>query len=140
MLFDPTERNVHAFLIPTRARAMKELVLALTIHDKDVTMAKPAQVAFIIRTGLTPPSEKCGAAKTHSLRTAAHHRGANPRTVSIPDKGSGSRQLAPLPQHQGCDSPPHTGKQWPALLSSLWPDSGASPVCIRTSARGITRD
>ena len=34
MLFDPTERNVNPFLIPTRARAMKELVLALAIHDK----------------------------------------------------------------------------------------------------------
>ena len=33
-LFDPTERNAHPFLIPTRARAMKELVLALAIHDK----------------------------------------------------------------------------------------------------------
>ena len=64
MLFDPTERNVNPSQIPTGARAMKELVLALAIHDKDVTMAKPAQVAFIIRTGLTSPSEKCRAAKT----------------------------------------------------------------------------
>ena len=54
MLFDPTERNVNPFL---RIRPMKELVLALAIHDKIVTMAKPTQVAFIIQTGLTPPSE-----------------------------------------------------------------------------------
>ena len=65
MLFDPTERNVDPFLFPARIRTMKKLVLALAIHDKDVTMAKPTQVAFIIRTGLTPPSEGCGAAKTH---------------------------------------------------------------------------
>ena len=65
MLFDPTERNVNPFQIPTGARAMKELVLALAIHDKDVTMAKPAQVTFTIRTGLTTPSEQCGATKTH---------------------------------------------------------------------------
>ena len=65
MLFDPTERNVNPFLIPTRSRAMKELILALAIHDWDVTMTKPAQVAFIIRTGLTSPSEQCRAAKTH---------------------------------------------------------------------------
>ena len=64
MLFDPTERNVDPFLFPARIRTMKELVLALAIHDKYVTMAKPAQVAFIIRTGLTPPSEDCRAAKT----------------------------------------------------------------------------
>ena len=49
MLFDPTGRNVYPFLFPTRIRTMKKLVL---IHDKIVTMAKPAQVAFIIRTGL----------------------------------------------------------------------------------------
>ena len=44
---------------------MQELVLALGIHDKVVTMAKPTQVAVIIRTGLTPPPEDCRAAKTH---------------------------------------------------------------------------
>ena len=65
MLFDPTERDVDPFLIRTGIRTMTELILALAIHDQDVTMAKPAQVSFIIRTGLTPPSEDCGAAKTH---------------------------------------------------------------------------
>ena len=65
MLFDPTERNVDPFLFPTGIRTMKKLVLASAIHDKNVTVAKTAQVAFIIRTGLTPPSEDCGAAKTH---------------------------------------------------------------------------
>ena len=65
MLFDTTERNVNPFLFQTRIRTMKKLVLALTIHDKDVTMAKTPQVSFIIRTGLTPPFEDCGAAKTH---------------------------------------------------------------------------
>ena len=65
MLFDPTERNVNPFLFQTGTRTMKELVLALAIHDKNVTTAKPAQVAFIIRTGLTPPFEDCGAAKTN---------------------------------------------------------------------------
>ena len=65
MLFDPTERNVNPCLIETRARAMKELVLALAIHDKDVTMAETAQVSLIIRTGPTPPSEDCGGTMTH---------------------------------------------------------------------------
>ena len=37
MLFDPTERNVNPFLFPARVRPMKELVLVLTIHDKNVT-------------------------------------------------------------------------------------------------------
>ena len=55
MLFDPTERNVNPILFPARVRPMKELVLALTIHDKNVTMVKPTRVAFIRRTGLTLP-------------------------------------------------------------------------------------
>ena len=65
MLFDPTERNVNAILFPARVRPMKELVLALTIHDKNVTIVKPARAAFIRRTELTPPSEKCEVTKTH---------------------------------------------------------------------------
>ena len=64
MLFDPTERNVNPILFPARVRPMKELVLALTINDKNVTMAKPARAAFISRTGLTPPPEKCKVNKT----------------------------------------------------------------------------
>ena len=63
MLFDLTERKVDPFLFLARFRTMKELVLALAIHDKNVTMATAAQVSFIVRTRLTPPSEKCGAAK-----------------------------------------------------------------------------
>ena len=65
MLFDPTERNVDPFLSPTRIRTLKKLVLTSAVHDKNVTMAETAQVSFIIRTGLTPPSEDCGSAKTH---------------------------------------------------------------------------
>ena len=64
MLFDPPERNVNPFLLPARIRPMKKRVLTLAIHDKNITMAKAAQVAFIIRTGLTPPSEDHKAAKT----------------------------------------------------------------------------
>ena len=65
MLFDPTERNVDPFLFPTRIRTMKKLVLTSAIHDKYVTMVKPARATFIGRTGLTLPSEKCEVTKTH---------------------------------------------------------------------------
>ena len=108
MLFDPTERNVDPFLFPTRIRTMKKLVLALAIDDKNVAMAKTAQVSFIIRTGLTSPSEDRRAAKTHRNnefgitappQTAVRHRDANQHTSSISGEGSGLRQLAPLPQH-----------------------------------------
>ena len=63
MLFDPTERNVNPF--QTKICTMQELVLALAFHDKNVTMANPARVAFLIRTGQTSPFEDCGAAKAH---------------------------------------------------------------------------
>ena len=112
MLFDPTERNVNPILFPARVRPMKELVLTLAIHDKNVTMAKTAQVSFIIRTGRTSPSEDRRAAKTHrnnefgitAPQTAVRHRDANPHTIHIPDKGSGSRQSAPSPQHTKASS------------------------------------
>ena len=58
MLFDATERDVNPFLIRTRIRTMTKLVLALAIHDKDVTMAKPARVILIAWTGLTLPFEE----------------------------------------------------------------------------------
>ena len=65
MLFDPTERDVHPFLIRTGIRAMTELILSLTIHDKDVTMAKPARVTVIAWTGLIFPFEERRSPKAH---------------------------------------------------------------------------
>ena len=101
MLFDPTERNVDPFLFPTRIRTMKKLVLTSAILDKTVTMAETAQVSLIIRTGPTPPSEKCRAAKTHrnnelGITVLSKQRfvitvPTNTR-VPIPDEGSGSRR------------------------------------------------
>ena len=98
MLFDATERNVDPFLCPARIRTMKKLILALAIHDKNVTMARPSQVAFIIWTRLTPPSEDCSAAKPHRngglgspnpplppTQTEAHHRSASEHTSSVSD-------------------------------------------------------
>ena len=65
MLFDPTVRNVNPFLIRTGIRTMRKLVLALAIHDKDVTMAKPARVSLIARTGRTLPFEERLGPKAH---------------------------------------------------------------------------
>ena len=94
MLFDPTERNIYPFLFPARIRAMKELIPTLAIHDKDVTMAETAQVGFIPQTGLALPSEDCRVAKTH--RNDGSSLQCHPTRA---DKGSGSHQLAALPQH-----------------------------------------
>ena len=65
MLFHRTERDVNPFLIRTGIRTMTELILALTIHDKDVTMAKRAPVTVIVWTGLTLPFEKRLGPKAH---------------------------------------------------------------------------
>ena len=153
MLFDPTKRNVDPFLFPTGIRTMKKLVLTSAIHDKNVTMAKTAQVSFTVRTGPTPPSEDCGATKTHrndelGITVLSKQKFINtmptntrfPSPIKVLVRGSWHIPLNTPRLHQGCDSPPHSDEQWPALLSSLWPDSGALPVRIRTSARGITGD
>ena len=151
MLF--TERNVDPFLFPTGIRSVKKLVLTSAIHDKNVTNAETAQVPLIIRTGPTPPSEDFGATKTHrnnefGIPTLSKQRFVItvPTNTRVPSPikvqvRSGWHLLLSTPRlHQGCDSPPHTGKQWPAPLSSVRPDSGALPVRIRTSAWGITGD
>ena len=143
MLFDPRERNVNPILFPTRARPMKKLVLALTIHDKNVTMVKPARAILIGRTGLTSPPEKCEATKTHrynelGIPTLSKQRFvvAMPTNTRFPSpmkvqvRGSWHIPLSTPRLHQVCNGPPHTGKQWPAPLSSVWPYSGASPIRI----------
>ena len=116
MLFDPTERDVNPFLIRTGIRTMKKLVLALAIHDKDVTMAKPARVGFIIRTGLTLPFEDRRAVKTHwnnefgltalskqrlVIAVPSHTRVLSP--IQVHFRGSWHLPLCTPWLHQGCD-------------------------------------
>ena len=65
MLPDPTERNVNPLLFQTGIRTMKKLVLALAIHDKNVTMAKVTRASIIVQTGLGLLSEERLGPKTH---------------------------------------------------------------------------
>ena len=65
MLFDAPERNVNPLLLQARIRTMKELVLALTIHDQKITMVKPARISFTVRTGLALPLEARPSTETH---------------------------------------------------------------------------
>ena len=58
MLPDPTERDVNPLLFQTVNRTVKELVLTMAIHDKNVTMAKTAQATFTLRTRLALPFEE----------------------------------------------------------------------------------
>ena len=122
MLFDPTERNVNPFLFPARVRPMKELILTLAIHDKNVTIAKQNEVSFIVRTRLTPPSERYRAAKTHGnnelgittlskqrfvVAMPTHTRLPSPVKVQV--RGGRHLPLSTPWLHQGFDSPPHSG-------------------------------
>ena len=132
MLFDPRERNVNPFLFPTRIPTMKKLVLTLAIHDKNVTMVKPAQVSFIIRTGPTPPSEDCGAAKTHRNDELGFTGLSKQRfVITVP---TNTRVSSPVKVQVRGGSPPHPGLQWPAPLSR--PESGTMP---RTRTNKYTR-
>ena len=140
MLFDPTKRNVDPFLFPARILTMKELILTLAIHDKNVTMAKTAQVSFIIRTGLTPPSEDYRAAKTQRnneigltalskqrfvIAVPTHTRSPSPTKVQV--HCSRHISLSTPRLHWGSDSPPQSSQQWPAPLISLWPTAVPCP-------------
>ena len=135
MLSYPPERNVNPFLFRARLRTLQKLVVALAIHDKDVTMAKEAQVFRTVRRGLAPPFEKCLGTKTYRddklwLSTPAKQRliVAVPPNTSLPSliKVQVGRvwhfSLQAPRAHQGCDFPPHLSKQWPTPLASLWPN------------------
>ena len=110
MLFDPTERNVNPFPFQARVRPMKELILTLAIHDKNITMAKPAKVSFIVQTGLTPPSEQCRAAKTH---------GNNELGITTLSK---QRFVIAMPTHTRIPSPVKVQVRsgWHISLSTPW--------------------
>ena len=148
MLPDPTERNVNPLLFQTRIRTMKKLVLTLTIHDKDVTIAKAAQVCFIVRTGVALPFEECRSAKAHRhnkfclstlpkqrLTIAVPPDPRLPSPVKVQVRGSWDLLLCTPLSQQGFDSPPQSSKQWPAPPASSWPDSCALPTRVRARTR-----
>ena len=83
MLFDPTERDVNPFLIRTGIRTMKKLVLALAIHDKDVTMAKPAGATLLARTELTLPLKSAWVPKLTETMSFASLRSPNSGSLSL---------------------------------------------------------
>ena len=94
-------RNVNLLLFQTGIRTVKKLVLALAIHDKDVTMAKAARASFTVRAGLALRSEERPGTKTHrhnelSIATLSKQR----LIIAVPHhEGSGSQQSAHPPQH-----------------------------------------
>ena len=146
MLFNPTECNINPILFPARVRPMNELVLALTIHDKYVTIAKAAKVSFIVRTGLTPPSEKCGATKTHGNNELGITVLSKQRfVVAMPTNTRFPSPVKVLPSaHQGfirgaiaLHKPASSGQHRFQVCGLI---AGALPVRIRTSTRGTTGD
>ena len=129
-MFDPTGRNVDPFLFPATVGTMKELVLALTIHDQKITMIKPAPASITVRVGLAIPFEErkgyqssprqC-ASLPHTLQTADHHRCAILPAICLP------RQLFRFAAV--CTSPSAIALHSPEkAVSSTAPVCGPAPV------------
>ena len=143
MLFNPTERNVNPFLFQTGIRTVKKLVLTLAIHDKNVTIAKTAQVSFTVRTGLALPLEDSLGAEADRHGKLLHPRPTKqwlviampphtrlPSPVKVQVHGGRRVSLSTPRLHQGSDSPPHLDEQWPAPRTSMWPDSCAASIRV----------
>ena len=143
MLLNPTERNVNPLLFQTGIRTVVELVLTLAIHDKNVTVTKRARFNFTVLTGLALPFERNMRPKTHRdneirspnplkqrLIIAAPANTRVPSPIKVQVRSRWHLSLSTPRLHKGCDSPPHTSYQWPAPLSSVWPDSWAPPIRI----------
>ena len=58
MPLDPTERNVNPFLFQTGIRTVSKRVRALTIHDENITMIKPARASVNVQTRPALPFEE----------------------------------------------------------------------------------
>ena len=143
MLFNPTVRNIYPLILQTGTCTVKKLILALAIHDKNVTMAKPTRALSTVQAGPAPPFEKNRSAKAYRNNKLVHCRPPKQRLIiavpihpriSSPIKSQiRSRRHIPLgtPRlHQGSDSPPQPRKQCPTPLSRVWPDTCAMPIRI----------
>ena len=103
----PTERNVNPLLFPARARTVKELVLTLPTHDKNVTMTKTVRANFTVRTGLAlmrPKTHRNNELRSPNLpkqrfiiALPANTRVPAPRKVQV----RGSWHFPPPQPHQG---------------------------------------
>ena len=82
-MFDPTERDINPFLIRNGIRTMKKLVVALAIHDKDVTTAKPARGTLHVWTGRTLPFEERLGPKLTDTMSFASPRSPNSGSLSL---------------------------------------------------------
>ena len=109
MLFDPTERNVNPLLFQTGIRTVKELVLALAIHDQNVTMTNTARVNFTVRTKETMSFGSLHSPNSGSLSLCAK---------TVPGKGSGwqpSAHLGFIRGAIGLHTPASSGQQRPPV-------------------------
>ena len=144
MLSNPTERNIRPLMFQTGTCTVKKLVLALAIHDKNVTMAKPTRALTTVQAGPAPPFEKNRSTQTYRNNKLMHSRPPkqrfiiampiNPR-ISSPTKISDSQLSAHPPSaHQGFIKGAivlhkHESST-PTPLSRVWPDSCAMPIRI----------
>ena len=63
---EPTERNVNPFLFQTGIRAVKKLVLALTIHDENITKVEPTRAGFTVMARVPKLTDLMSFASPHS--------------------------------------------------------------------------
>ena len=143
MLSNPTERNIYPLMFQTGTCTVKKLILALAIHDKNVTMAKPTRALTTVQAGPASPFEENKSTKAyrnnklvHSrppkqrliIAVPIHPRSTSPIKVQIRSRRHFSLSTPRL--HQGSDSPPQPREQYPTPLSRVWPDSWAMPIRI----------
>ena len=88
-----------------------------------------------MRPSVAPKLTETKALDPRTLQTVAHHRCAMPHASSLPGEGSGSHQLALLPQHTMASPGVATALHNPESsggrrLPECGPDSGASPVRV----------
>ena len=141
MLFDPTERNVDEETCPDIGHPWQECH-----HGRDSTSVPhhpcPDRRLHMKTAELPRLTDELGItvlSKQRFVITVPTNTRV-PSPVKVQVRGGRHLPLSTPRLHQGCDGPPHTFKQWPAPLSSVWPYSGAPPVRIRTGAQGITGD
>ena len=137
MLFNPTESHVYPLLFQTGISTVKELVLALAIHDKNVTMTKTTQATFTVRTGptlhlktaeLPKLTETMSLASPHSPYSGSSSRcqpthDLHPRTPSLPSLPlrKGKKRGSLLEGHPGTTKP----------QTVLFPPEVTSPTCSK---------
>ena len=125
---------------------MHKLILALTIHDENITMVKPHELAALYGQDLPLHLKSARVPKLTGAMSFASPLSKQGLTIALPPHmripSPDKVQFAAVgtsPQHtmvhEECGSPPQSREQWSAPPSNFWPDSCASPIRILANTR-----